>query len=227
VSSWQQWGHKLGWTLERSVEKSLEDHRPDFLSAALFFEEVYGPGTVEVVPLNPQALIGGDLLADFSGRAGIARLTLPEDQRFRNPSIGSALCDVLSRIHGIYDGKGDRKVRQLLSRLDASRDLVFSSDKRLLSTGLRHQILGHFRADNEQLRERYFPSVPFDELFGLPVPEGDDEGLVSLRARVDGLRDVVAIQLDIILSLLQAAEDEKASRTLLERITRRVRRSRD
>jgi hypothetical protein len=224
VSSWQQWGHKLGWSLERHIEKGIEDHRPDFLKAALLFEEVYGAGTVEVVPLVRQTLVEGDLLADFSERAGVARLELPEEQQFRNASFGSALCDVLSRIHGIYDGTREHTVRELLSGLTASRELVFSSDKRLLSPALRRTVLEHFRIDNERLRERFFPEVPFDVVFGLPEPEEDPE-LAELRAQIEGLRDVVAIQMDVILSLLDGAEGPKKSRSLLRRFAHRRRSS--
>jgi hypothetical protein len=219
VSSWQQWGHKLGWSLEQHIERGIADHRPDFLKAALFFEEIYGDGSVEVVPLNRSTLIDGDLLADFSSRAGIARLDLPEDEQFRNASFGGALCDVLSRIHGVYDGTGDRKVRELLSGLPASRDLIFSSDKKLLTRGLRCRVLDHYRPDNEALHERYFAAIPFDAVFGLPESAGDDE-VADLRAQVEGLRDVAAIQMEVILSLLESPGGPEASRSLLARLSR-------
>jgi len=222
VSSWQQWGHKLGWSLEQHIEKGIEDHRPDFLKAALFFEEVYGEGCVEVVPLNRPTLIDGDLLADFSSRAGIARLELPEEEQFRNASFSGALCDVLSRIHGVYDGTGDRKVRQLLSKLSASRGLIFNSDKKLLTRDLRRRVLDHFRTDNEALHERFFADIPFDAVFGLPESEGDDE-MADLRAQVEGLRDVVAIQMEVILSFLDGPGGPEATRSLLGRLARRGR----
>lgn len=220
VSSWQQWGHKLGWSLAEHIEESIEDHRPDFLKAALFFEKVYGAGAVEVVPLNRKTLIGGDLLADFSERAEVVRLELPDEEQFRNASLGGAVCDVLSRIHGVYDGTKDRKVRELLSELTASRDLVFSSDKRLLTRALRRRVLEHFRTDNEALRERFFPNVPFDVVFGLPDP-ADDTELIDLRAQVEGLTDVVAIQMDMILSLLENTGGPETARSLLGRLGRR------
>jgi hypothetical protein len=226
VSSWQQWGHKLGWSLDQHIEKSIDDHRPDFLRAALFFEGVYGEGSVEVVPLNRQTLIEGDLLADFSTRAGVARLELPEEEQYRNASFGGALCDVLSRIHEIYEGTRDRKVRELMSELKASRDLVFSSDKRLLTPALRRRVLGHFRTDNEALRERFFPDTPFDAVFGLPDPAEDSE-VAELRAQVEGLRDVVAIQMDVILSFLANAGGPVESRSFFSRRSRRSRRRTD
>ena len=222
VSSWQQWGHKLGWSFARYVEESFAAHRPDFLQSARFFEDNYEQLKLEVVPLNRQVLIGHDLLADFSERAGLGPLELTDEDQFRNASFGGALCDVLSRIHEIYSGTDDRKVRKLLAEFPASRGLIFSRDKRALTPELRRRILAHFRADNEALHETYFPQVPFDTVFGLP--DGEDDGeLEILRARVDGLTDVVAIQMDMILSLLENADGPEASRSLLGRLARRSR----
>lgn len=220
VSSWQQWGHKLGWDLERHVEKGIEDHRPDFLRAARFFEDVYGAGNVVVVPLDRTALIDGDLLADFSRRAEVGPLTLDEVDRFRNASLGSALCDVLARVHGVYEGTGDRRIRRLLESLPASRDLAFSRDKRILSPRLRRRVLRFFEADNRELHERYFPDVPFDSVFGAP-PEDDDDRVAELEAQVEGLKDVLAIQADLILSLIDregGPEERGRRRSWLSRL---------
>ncbi len=222
VSSWQQWGHKLGWSFARYVEESFAVHRPDFLQSTRFFEDTYEQLKLEVVPLTRQSLIGQDLLADFSKRAGLGPLELTDEDQFRNASMGGALCDVLSRIHEIYSGTGDRKVRELLAEFPASRDLIFSRDKRVLTPDLRRRILEHFRADNEILHERFFPEVPFETVFGLPEPR-EDADLADLRAQVEGLTDVVAIQMDVILSLLESAGGSETPRSLLGRIARRSR----
>ncbi|MCL7959463.1 MAG: hypothetical protein M8861_04635, partial [marine benthic group bacterium] len=147
------------------------------------------------------------------------RLELPDDEQYRNASFGGALCDVLSRIHGVYDGTDDRKVRELLSGLSASRDLIFSSDKRLLTRGLRLRVLDHYRRDNEALHERFFAEIPFDAVFGLPESASVDE-VAELRAQVEGLRDVAAIQMEVILSLLEGSGISQTSRSLLGRLSR-------
>lgn len=211
VSQWQQWGHKQGWDLEAFIEDRIQQHQPDYLAAATVFEEVYGPDRVSVVPLHAAALLGGDLLADFTQRSGVGPLATRAGGR-TNASMGGYFCDVLARVPRVYDqhltsrvseGVTDVSIRRLLERSVRSGDLLFNGDKRIMSASQRRRVLRHFEAENRELHERHFADVSFDLVFG---PPEDDDPLQTLSDRVDGLTDVVAIQLDLILKLLQDAE---------------------
>lgn len=214
VSSWQQWGHKTGQSLERFVEDRLGFHEPVYLAAVELFESVYGPERVSAVPLDRRALLDGDLVADFAQRSGAGPLPVDDVAAFRNPSMSGFLCAVLTRVPEVYDqaevakvakGQTDHSVRQLLER-HVSRRLLFNRDKRVMPLELRRRVMGHFEEDNRTLHARHFPDVPFAEVFGVPEP-GEDEELEELRARVDGLQDVAAMQMQVIVELLEEREE--------------------
>ena len=213
VSQWQQWGHKQGLGLEAFIEERLDDHTPDYLVSATALAEIYGSDRIAVVPLHAQALLGGELLTDFVSRSGLGPLPVAEKDRRRNVSMGGYFCDVLARVPRVYDqalasraseGITDRSVRRLLERYVRSEDLLFSGDKRIMSVKQRRRVMEHFARDNEALHGRFFPDAPFDAVFGIPAR--DDSDLEALRDRVDGLMDVVAVQMDLILRLLDDAK---------------------
>lgn len=224
VSSWQQWGHKLGWSLERHIDQNLADNRPDFLAAARSFEAVYGEGRVSVVPLDRRTLMEGDLLADFSRRSGLPLGETPEEDTFKNASLGGFLCDVLARAPGIYTGHRDQSVRRLLAGSPAARGLAFNSDKRILSAAQRRRVLQHFEDDNRALHARYFPEARFEDVFAVPAT-GADEEIQTLRDQVDGLKDVVAVQMAVLLDVLEPRE-RKETEGLVVRLLRKLRASR-
>ena len=103
VSMWQQWGHKAGKSLTNYTEERLGFHEPVFRAAAHLFEDVYGGDRIAVVPLQRQALVGGDLIVDFSHKTGVGPLLVEDDDRHKNPSMSGFLCDVLARAPHVYD----------------------------------------------------------------------------------------------------------------------------
>lgn len=214
VSMWQQWGHKRGQSVGEFVDDRLYYDEPVYPQAIRLFENVYGADHVEAVPLHRSALLDGNLIADFARRSGIGRLPVEDPERFRNPSMSGFLCDVLARVPEVYEhwdvaqvakGETDYSIRRLLERHVSPR-VLFSRDKRVMPLELRRRVMEHFAEDNRTLHARHFPDVPFDEVFGLPAP-GEDEELRELRARVDGLQDVVAMQMQVIVELLEAREE--------------------
>jgi hypothetical protein len=235
VSQWQQWGHKLGLDLESFIENQLEDHEPNYLTAAAAFEDIYGGEQVSVVPLHMRALLDGDLIADFCRRSGIGSLPVGDEDRRKNASMDGFLCDVLARVPHVHDqaltarvseGITDQSVRRLLERSVRSGELLFSGDKRIMSVTQRRRVLQHFAQDNHELHEQFFADVPFDLVFG--QPEDDEDPLKAMSDRVDGLTDVVAIQMDLILKLLEEADGSRwrhrlrrRARSLAKRISRR------
>lgn len=230
VSMWQQWGHKTGQSLRRFVDDRLGYHEPGYLAATDLFAEVYGADRVAARPLHPEALVDGDLISDFAERAGIGPLPLDDSDRYRNPSMSGFVCGVLGRVPEVYDqdrvarvaeGRSDHSVRRLLAR-HVSRDVLFNRDKRIMSPEERRRVLAHFEDDNRKLHARYFGDVPFESVFGVPDPDAD-EALEELRARMDGLHDVLAIQMQVVIELLR----ERESRDWRRRARRLLRRGRD
>ena len=220
VSMWQQWGHKAGKSLTQYTGERLRFHEPVFLAAARLFEDVYGGDRVAVVPLERQALVGTDLIIDFSHRTGVGPLEIEDDDRYRNPSMSGFLCDVLARAPHVYDqalvarvaeGRTDNSVRHLLERWVGSTDLLFSGDKRVMSLDERRRVMAHFEDDNRALHERYFRDVPFDVVFGLPEPD-EEEAHQALRDELAGMKDVIAIQMDLIVKLLRDSESRQKRR---------------
>ena len=104
-----------------------------------------------------------------------------------------------------------------------STDLLFSGDKRVMSLDERRRIMVHFEDDNRVLHERYFNDIPFDAVFGLPIH--DDETYQALCDEMAGLKDVVAIQMELIVTLLRDAESRRNryGRESVKRWTRRLR----
>lgn len=230
VSMWQQWGHKAGFDLRRFVGDRLGFGEPGYLPATELFADVYGGDRVVAVPLHRDALIGGDLISDFQERAGIGPLPVEDPGRHRNPSMSGYLCDVLARVPEVYDqglvervaeGKTDHSVGRLLRR-HVSPDLLFNRDKRVMPLEERRRVLDHFEDDNRTLHARYFPDVSFDAVFGVAEPRRGEE-LEELRAHVDGLEDVVAMQMQVIVQLLRESEE----RGIRARVRRLLRRGRD
>jgi hypothetical protein len=235
VSQWQQWGHKGGLDLEAFIDDRLEDNQPDYLASASAFEDIYGRERVAVVPLHRRTMLGGDLITDFSRRAGIGSLPVDDEGRRRNASMGGYFCDVLARVPQVYDqalasrvseGITDESVRRLLERSVRSPDLLFSGDKRIMSVKQRRRVLEHFEADNRILHERFLGDAVFDLVFGQPAD--DEKHLQALENRVDGLTDVVAIQMELILTLLGDAEGPgwgdplmRRAKSLAKRLRRR------
>jgi hypothetical protein len=224
VSQWQQWGHKQGLDLGQFIEGRLEDHQPDYLTSADAFEDIYGSERVAVVPLHRRTLLDGDLIADFVSRSGVGPLTVEDEDRKRNASLGGYFCDVLARIPQVYDqalasrvseGITDQSVRRRLERSVDSHGLLFSGDKRIMSVKQRRRVLEHFEADNRKLHQRFLGDVGFDLVFGQPAD--DEQDLQALTDRVDGLTDVVAIQMELILKLLDEADGQDSSDALMKR----------
>jgi hypothetical protein len=214
VSMWQQWGHKAGKSLTQYTDERLGFHEPVFLAATRLFEEVYGSDRITVVPLERQALVGEDLIVDFSHRAAVGPLEVEDDERYKNPSMSGFLCDVLARVPHVYDqtlvarvaeGRTDTSIRHLLDRWVFSPHLLFSGDKRIMSLEERRRVMAHFEDDNRTLHERYFRDVPFNVVFGLPAHH-EEEAHQALRDEMAGLKDVVAIQMELIVKLLRDAE---------------------
>jgi hypothetical protein len=218
LSAWQQWGHRNGLSLDEYVGRCLEQHHPRFLSAAENFERAYGPANVEVIPLHRSAFEGGELVPDFFRRAGIEWPADARGEEVRNEAINPHLCDILARVPALYPSDGDRSVRLLLERNASSPDLLFRRHRRFMSDATRNRILDYFARENEELHRRYFGHLDFDELFGRP----EDRDGPRIDEEIEGIKEVLALQSDLLLQLLKRREGPARSPSLVRLLKDRL-----
>lgn len=208
VSSWQQWAHKKGESLQEYIDNSLNRHTPDFLKIAEFFEEVYGEDSLTVVPLHRKALKEGNLIADFCYRS---QLKLPEDNNTEiqaNQSLNTYLCDILRRIPNIYEDHNDQSVKRLLANYVDTKKILLASDKKILSQDQRNRILKEFEHDNHILNTKYFDYLPYDEFISQKT-YSEMESSNNENYEMEQLKNIIAIQMEILIKLLKEKEQQK------------------
>ncbi|ACK72790.1 hypothetical protein PCC7424_4426 [Gloeothece citriformis PCC 7424] len=213
ISAWQQWRYQGGEKLKDSIFHFLNIHRPDFLVTAKFFEDVYGANSLQVIPLNKEALVGGKLITDFCHRAGI-NIENNVDY-YSNPSLNPYLCDILARIPNIFlyhlndyfpkHTHENYEIQRILHKNLSSKDLFWSNDKTILDDETKEAIMKHFEKDNRELHQAYFDYIPYEKVFGLEKSANSQ----NLEYQLDKLKDVVAIQMEIILKLLIEKEEQE------------------
>ncbi|QEH37108.1 hypothetical protein OJF2_56940 [Aquisphaera giovannonii] len=201
LSAWQQWGHKAGYSLADWAEYCLEARLPAFLANALDFQHIYGRDSVSVIPLHYQALTRGGLLADFYHRLGMAPLSEEGRQDDRNEAINPYVCEVLRAVCTVYPSVDDNAIRDVIDGLSPRKPL-YRRYKHYMNTSLRDRILDAFEDDNRELHRRFFGSLRYGRIFARPgfVADADRQ-----HEQVEGLKDVVSVQMAILLRLLKAA----------------------
>ena len=210
VSSWQQWAHKRGKTLRECIDNSLNSHQPDFLALAKMFEEIYGLDSLTVIPLHKKAFMEGNLIADFCYRTQLSISDRVE--RYENKSLNPYLCDILARISHIYRDHNDNSLKELLTSYIDKNEILVSNDKKILNEEQKIRILKHFENDNRILHHKYFDYLPYNEVFGNSQAIANRESQRSIEHEIDRLKDVIAIQMEIIIKLLKSAEKKEKTK---------------
>jgi len=208
LSAWQQWGHKEQKTLLEYTNILLENGMANFLQNIKKFKEFYGTNNIEVSLLNRITLIKGDLMTDFLSRIGIE--DTPE--RFQkvdnsNKGINIQYCDILRRTPGWYQNVTDNSVRKMLETYCLnSRDILFDRKKSMEFYKICNEIMEYYLADNKELYKQYFKSYDFDILFGKTK---NIEALIDQKKNeeIEELKDLLAIQNDLIFSLIKHHEE--------------------
>lgn len=217
VSSWQQWTHKEGENFQDYLSRLLDNNSPDFLKTAEFFEEIYSQKSLMVVPLHKKTLINQNLIHDFCYRA---QIQLPEKINVdldTNKGLNLYLCEILARIPNIYESRHDLYVKNLFRRYVSSKPLLYQSDKNFLDYETRVKILKHFEKDNRLLQQKYFNDVSYEEIFKIEDNTLNDSQ-EKLEYEIEKLKDVIAIQMEMILTLLRRRDEEKRSSRISSKI---------
>ena len=207
LSSWQQWWHKKGRSLKSYIDNALKLHVPDYFETAKFFEKVYGKESLSVIPFHRKAFKCENLISDFDFRAQL-NISFSVDH-YENKSLNPYLCEILSRIPNIYQNVDDNSIKELLAQYSDQKTILFDNDKTILNENQKTKILKHFENDNRILHKKYFEYLPYDDIFGNELTVGKDEPLKTLEHEIDRLKDVISIQMEIIIKLLKQEEKKE------------------
>ncbi|MEL4897194.1 hypothetical protein [Crocosphaera sp. Alani8] len=219
VSSWQQWEHKKGLSLNEYIEESLDLYRPDFLKIIRFFEEIYDKNSLIVVPLSKKKFKNNNLIADFCERTQLDIINnYPQIQS--NQSLNPYLCDVLRRTPSIYQDVHDLSIKKLLTKYIDSTDFIFYNDKTILDQQERIKILKRFENDNKIIHHQYFNDLPYDDFVGLPLPKNNTSD--HLEDDMERLKNIVAIQMEIIIKLLKDRDKEQIQKKQNSNLRRKL-----
>jgi hypothetical protein len=207
LSAWQQWGHKTGKSLEEWVERCLRARVPVFLRNSNHFQDIYGASSLTVVPLNRRAFLGSSLLTDFYQRLGLEVPDNATAEEHLNPSVNPYLCEILASVSFVYDSLHDSSVKDLLDR-SCPWGQLYRKYNHYMTKECSDRVLDAYEEDNRELHRRFFGDLEYAEIFGR-VSDSHD----SVRAHecLDGLKDVLSIQLGLLLSLLNKEQPASVS----------------
>ena len=204
LAAWQQWGHKDGYSLDEYVGKLSKTKFADFNFIASKLKKFYFDGVLKVFPLERKYLTDENLLIDFCTRAVINKAKLNFDIESSNAGISSALCDTLAKINTVYINQHDQSVKNsIISSAPNSNEIIGKKYLLEMSNTTRETLFTRFQESNEILAKRFFPNLPFDNTMSLAnVKDSVDDDIQKLKKRVEKLEDINAIQMDMILQLM-------------------------
>ncbi len=203
ISAWQQWGHKKGESLEFYIKKMMKTKFGDYKFVTQTLSDYYPNAHVKVCSLDKKHLIKNSLTTDFCIKSGINSKGLKSPSRDSNKGLSSALCESLSKISSVYESPHAQRVKNIiLKSAPNSNRLINKKYAAKLPLGLEDEISERYLESNKYLEKEYysgnelFPSTPMK----LSVDVEDE--MSYLKQRVEKLEDTVAIQMDMILTLI-------------------------
>lgn len=148
LSSWKQWGSKIGHSLDDHITISLRSGRPEFGKTLAAWQEVVPSANVTVVSLDllgPETSIELETLKWLGIERHFPKFRMEPGRA--NESFDFRISDLVSRHAGICRNAHDRRIDELLSKysqLAGKRQFRLSED-----VGAR--IMAAFRDENEAL----------------------------------------------------------------------------
>ncbi|WP_299650322.1 hypothetical protein [uncultured Jannaschia sp.] len=185
--------------IKRGVTQTLSemiegDAKQNWFRRAAIWGNTVGDDRVDVRLLEPDFLIGGDLLEDFANRIGTTAEGLATPQR-QNESLTAAGAEYLRVVNTQIDHTVDNGRRVNPQKIAIRRALLQQTlklPKIKLDAAQVAQVREVNATGNAKLRDRFFPDR--EELFP-PRPVSDTNG-PALRAE-----DVATVALDVMLAL--------------------------
>jgi len=195
LSSWQQWNHKLGTSIEEYVNKCIKKNIPNYYNICEFLTKYYGRKNLQVIPLNRKLLYNNNLIEDFMSRAGIKLESLDLSNRIFNETLNPYLCEVLSKMHGVYSSVHDASVKKKLLRYTNDSEILLDKAPSFLSLSERKRIRKHFERHNKSFHAAFLDNYDYDEVFSLA-----NSILANKKERDVYLQDLVQAFVSCILS---------------------------
>lgn len=201
-SAWQQWGHKKGLTLDEYIDGLLKTKFGDYSFIAKKLQSYYSHADITVCTLDKNTLIEGSLMSDFCVRSGINSKGLTSHDTNDNIGLSSSICESLAKIHTIYGSPHSQKVKnEILSLTPNSYNLVTKKYPIDLSSQTKKKIYKRFFESNQELSEDFFDGEKVFPLYENHEVQTEMNEINILKQKIDKLEDLVAIQMDMLLTL--------------------------
>ncbi|MFW8629140.1 hypothetical protein [Vibrio natriegens] len=202
VSAWQQWGHKEGETLEAYIDKLIKTKFGDFNLIANKLSDYYPTAEVKVRSLDKKHLINSNLTIDFCINTEINTDGLNFSFEASNTGLSSAICESLTKIHTVYESPHCQKVKNaILAYAPNSQHLLNKKYSTQLPQALEVKIASSYLKSNQLLEKRYFSGEEAFPSSKKSENKNTQNEMSLLKQRIEKLEDLVAIQMDMILTL--------------------------
>lgn len=202
LSAWQQWGHKKGETLEVYIDKMLKTNFGNYTFVTHQLSAYYPNAELKVCSLDKKHLIKSSLTSDFCVRAGLNSKGLNFSREVSNAGLSSAVCESLTKIHTVYENPHTQKVKNaILASAPNSKKLISKKYSAKLPLDLESKISGRYLESNKQLEKLYYSGNPVFPSTDRKNDSNSENEMSVLQQRIEKLEDIVAIQMDMILTL--------------------------
>lgn len=214
ISSWQQWSHKTGQSLENYLDQSIELGIPNYNAISNTLSRVYGKGNLQVGVIYREHLHKNSLTNDFCLKASIMEKGLSFDLPNSNIGLSTAVCESLSRIPQIYDDIHDQNIRNLLVSNTANSVELLQKKYRTLPNTAHVKLFNTFNEQNLNLLNQYIQNVnPVVSGLLFEEPDNDEvseaERIDYLMDEVDKLQDLCSVQFDMLIKVIKELRDLK------------------
>ena len=160
TSSWQQWHSKRETDFHAWLILALQriGHWQRCIEG---WENVVGAGNVTVRVFQKSDLVEGDVVDDFSSILGInaSQPPLVKPSSFVNPSYSDVITEMVSGSKFLFSGEHDEAFYKMVGDLTGTY-FVEKRKVSLLSREQRNKTIEYYRAENEVVCKRFFPSRP-------------------------------------------------------------------
>jgi hypothetical protein len=137
-------------------------------------------------------------VSDFCRRIGIDASDEGAAGEHQNMSDNPYLCEILADINVACDSIDVEAVKGLLDR-SWLRGPLYRRHNHYMTKACRDRVLDHYEKDNRELHRRFFGSLEYEEIF---ARVGDTPDAERIHEQLEGLKDVLSIQLGLLWTLL-------------------------
>ena len=156
-SSWQQWHSKRNADFNAWLVLALQSigHWERTITA---WEKVVGEENVTVRVFERDTFPDGNILLDFLDRVGIDHRTVEPSfpTGLVNPSFSDVITGLVAGNSSLFESRDDNEFYEMILELTGST-YIEKQKYSLLSPDQRDSIVSFYAAQNERIRQKYFP----------------------------------------------------------------------